>query len=85
MPNRRKKTLKVVVNHEEQYRVVPEDRETPVGWRDVDKRGSREELLGWLKDLFAASGGRPSYAERLEDLLDEEDRTSSDAGEHIPR
>ena len=83
MPNRRKKTLKVVINHEEQYRVVSEDRALPAGWRETGKRGSREELFEELRALLGER--RPSYAERLEDLLDEEDRTSSDAGEHNPR
>ncbi|EFL30529.1 MbtH domain-containing protein [Streptomyces viridochromogenes DSM 40736] len=35
----------VVVNHEGQYSVWPEDREPPAGWRAHGTRGTRAECL----------------------------------------
>lgn len=44
--------FKVVVNHEDQYSVWPAFRENPDGWRDTDKRGSREECLTYIKEVW---------------------------------
>jgi len=41
--------LKVVVNDEEQYSIWPIDRETPAGWRDAGKRGTKAECLAWIE------------------------------------
>lgn len=43
---------KVVVNHEEQYSIWPQDRESPLGWRDVDKSGTKAECLGYIKEIW---------------------------------
>jgi MbtH protein len=43
---------KVVVNHEEQYSIWPADREIPAGWKDVGKRGSKEECLAHIKEVW---------------------------------
>jgi MbtH protein len=43
---------KVVVNHEEQYSIWPADRENPLGWRDVDKSGSKTECLAYVKEVW---------------------------------
>ena len=43
---------KVVVNHEEQYSIWPADRENPLGWRDVDKSGSKTECLAYIKEVW---------------------------------
>ena len=32
---------RVVVNHEEQYSIWPEERENPPGWNDAGKSGSK--------------------------------------------
>lgn len=38
-------TYKVVINHEEQYSIWPEERDNPPGWSDVGKQGSKQECL----------------------------------------
>jgi len=43
---------KVVVNHEEQYSIWPADRENPLGWRDVDKQGPKQECLEYIKEVW---------------------------------
>ncbi len=43
---------KAVVNHEEQYSLWPADRDTPYGWQDVGKRGSRAECLEYIKNVW---------------------------------
>ena len=47
-----KTIYKVVVNHEEQYSIWPADRENPLGWRDVDKSGSKTECLAYIKEVW---------------------------------
>ena len=42
----------VVVNDEEQYSIWPVDRPNPLGWRDVDRRGSKVECLAYIKDVW---------------------------------
>ncbi|MGU3778864.1 MbtH family protein [Burkholderia metallica] len=39
---------RVVVNHEEQYSIWPEQREIPAGWRDAGKIGSRQDCLDYI-------------------------------------
>jgi MbtH protein len=41
--------LKVVVNNEEQYSIWPIDRDTPAGWRDAGKSGTKAECLAWIE------------------------------------
>lgn len=43
---------KVVVNHEEQYSIWPAYRENPLGWRDVGKNGTRQEVLEYIKEVW---------------------------------
>ena len=43
---------KVVVNHEEQYSIWPNDRELPLGWQDVGKVGTKQECLGYIKEVW---------------------------------
>ena len=43
---------KVVMNHEEQYSIWPAEKEPPLGWRDVGKRGSRAECLAYIKEVW---------------------------------
>jgi MbtH protein len=43
---------KVVVNHEEQYSLWPQDRENPLGWRDAGKSGTKEECLSYIKEVW---------------------------------
>ena len=42
----------VVVNHEEQYSIWPEDREIPLGWRDAGKAGLKDECLAYIKEVW---------------------------------
>ena len=74
--------MKVVVNHEERIRIVRAERTSP-GWRELGKQGSLEELLETAREL-AASGDNRVDMDQIEELLDEEDRTTSTAGEHNP-
>ena len=43
---------KVVVNHEEQYSIWPAYRENPLGWRDVDKTGGKQECLAFIDQVW---------------------------------
>jgi MbtH protein len=43
---------KVVVNHEEQYSIWPADRESPPGWRDGGKSGTKEACLAYIKEVW---------------------------------
>jgi MbtH protein len=43
---------RVVVNHEEQYSIWPAHRENPLGWRDVDKSGTKPECLAYIKEVW---------------------------------
>ena len=45
-------TYKVVVNDEEQYSIWPADRNNPLGWRDAGKSGSKDECLGYVKEVW---------------------------------
>ena len=45
-------TLKVVVNHEEQYSIWPADRQPPAGWREVGKEGTKDECLAYIKEVW---------------------------------
>ncbi|BBL71149.1 MbtH family protein [Methylogaea oryzae] len=39
----------VVINHEEQYSIWPEYKEIPLGWTALDKAGSKQECLDYIK------------------------------------
>lgn len=43
---------KVVVNHEEQYSIWPQDRECPLGWREEGKSGTKQECLEHIKEVW---------------------------------
>jgi MbtH protein len=43
---------RVVVNHEEQYSVWPEDRQNPAGWRDAGKSGTKSECLAYIAQVW---------------------------------
>jgi len=42
----------VVVNHEEQYSIWPVGYSNPRGWQDVGKRGSKDECLAYIKEVW---------------------------------
>jgi MbtH protein len=43
---------KVVVNQEEQYSLWPADRENAPGWKDAGHRGSKEDCLAYVKQVW---------------------------------
>ncbi len=43
---------KVVVNHEEQYSIWPADRETPPGWNDAGKTGTKQECMAHITEIW---------------------------------
>lgn len=47
-----KTIYKVVVNHEEQYSIWPDDRENALGWQDVEKTGPKDECLAYIKEMW---------------------------------
>jgi uncharacterized protein YbdZ (MbtH family) len=52
-PDREDTTIyKVVVNHEEQYSIWPEYKESPLGWNDVGKSGAKAECLAYIKEVW---------------------------------
>ena len=42
----------VVVNHEEQYSIWPAHRELPLGWKEVGKRGEKQECLDYIEEVW---------------------------------
>jgi MbtH protein len=42
----------VVINHEEQYSIWPENRELPLGWNAVGKTGSKQECLDYIEEVW---------------------------------
>lgn len=43
----------VVVNHEEQYSIWPEwKQDLPLGWKAVEKKGSKEECLAYIEEVW---------------------------------
>ena len=62
-----KTIYKVVVNHEEQYSIWPENRENPPGWRDAGKVGPKAECLAHIKEVWTDM--RPlSLRKQMEEL-----------------
>lgn len=43
---------RVVVNHEEQYSIWPEDRANPPGWFDEGTSGRKEECLRHIAEIW---------------------------------
>ncbi|MEU4806647.1 MbtH family protein [Actinosynnema sp. NPDC023587] len=46
------RTYLVVVNHEEQYSIWPDDAEVPAGWRAEGTSGSRDECLDHIERVW---------------------------------
>ncbi|MEV4490015.1 MbtH family NRPS accessory protein [Micromonospora coxensis] len=42
----------VVVNDEEQYSIWPEDREVPAGWHPTGFRGTEQECLAHIDEVW---------------------------------
>ena len=43
---------KVVINHEEQYSIWPAHREPPLGWKEVEKEGLKDECLAYIDEVW---------------------------------
>ena len=43
---------KVVVNHEEQYSIWPEDRELPLGWNATGFSGEKQACLDHIAEVW---------------------------------
>lgn len=84
MPRREDVRYKVVVNHEEQYRLVREDRSAPVGFHDAGRKGSMPEMREAIRELLAELR-HDRREQNIEELLEEEDRTEATTDEHVPR
>lgn len=66
-----RRKYKVVVNHEDQYSLWPHDRESPAGWRDAGKVGTRQDCLAYIREVWIdltprslRDGGGPARADR---------------------
>lgn len=58
---------KVLVNHEEQYSIWPEYKETPLGWTVIGKTGPKAECLAYVKEVWTDM--RPlSLRKKMEEL-----------------
>ena len=44
--------FKVVVNHERQYSIWPQDRDTPLGWDEEGKEGTKAECLAYVEEVW---------------------------------
>lgn len=42
----------VVINHEEQYSIWPTYREIPTGWSEVGRRGTEQECLDYIAEVW---------------------------------
>ena len=47
-----KTIYKVVVNHEEQYSIWPEDMPNALGWSDAGKSGPKADCLEYVKEVW---------------------------------
>jgi MbtH protein len=45
-------SVKVVLNHEEQYSIWPADRENALGWKDEGTTGTKQECLAQIKEVW---------------------------------
>jgi len=49
---RRDTAFKVVINHEEQYSIWPQDRDNPPGWSDVGVTGDKDHCLSYIEEVW---------------------------------
>jgi MbtH protein len=47
-----KEMFRVVVNHEEQYAIWPDDKKIPEGWREAGKAGEKQECLDYINEVW---------------------------------
>lgn len=56
-------SFKVVINHEEQYSIIPADQKISSGFREVGKIGTKEFCLKYIEEVWTDM--RPGDKERL--------------------
>ena len=44
--------FKVVVNHERQYSIWPQDRDSLLGWDEEGKEGTKAECLAYIEEVW---------------------------------
>ena len=54
---------KVVINHEEQYSILPTTQSLPRGWKEVGKVGTSKDCLKYIEEVWTDM--RPSDRERI--------------------
>lgn len=54
---------KVVINHEEQYSLVPVTQKLTTGWREVGKRGTKTVCLKYIEEVWTDM--RPADRDRI--------------------
>lgn len=54
---------KVVINHEEQYSIIPLSQSLPRGWKDVGKTGTTKECLTYIEEVWTDM--KPSDKDRI--------------------
>lgn len=52
MPGEDDEQFRVVINHEEQYSIWPVDRDLPAGWNETGVRGTREQCLTHIEEVW---------------------------------
>lgn len=59
----RTESYKVVINHEEQYSLLPVDQSITRGWREVGKTGTQKECLKYIEEVWTDM--KPSDKDRI--------------------
>ncbi len=59
----RTESYKVVINHEEQYSLLPVDQSITRGWREVGKTGTQKECLKYIEEVWKDM--KPSDKDRI--------------------
>ncbi len=63
----------VVINHEEQYSLWFADREVPDGWRAIGKKGTKQQSLDYIEEVWTDM--RPlSIRKMMEEIYRQEGR-----------
>lgn len=50
--NKNEPTFQVVISDEGRYSIWPDFKEIPWGWRAADKRGSKQECLDYIAEVW---------------------------------
>lgn len=45
-------TYEVVINHEEQYSIWPQDKDVPLGWKTAGKSGLKKVCLDYIEEVW---------------------------------